>query len=232
MSRFAPAWVTASVVAAGLLATAACGAQYSLQAPSGAALPPRARSSELPIAVAVVDYGWHTGVVLPATALGPPLAPLRDRFPEAKYLIFGWGNRRFYETEDPGSGMAVMSLFPSPSVVFVQGVEQRPTPEPLSGSDVRWLCVSASGIRRLDTFLAGYFRRGPHGGFISAGRGLLPHSEFFSSTGTYDAFHTCNTWTTEALHAAGLPIDSRGIVFATQVMTEIRSLPACGGQPR
>lgn len=232
MSRFAPAWVTASVVAAGLLATAACGAPYSLPARSGATPSPRSRSAELLVAVAVVDYGWHTGLVLPATALGPPLAPLRDRFPGAEYLIFGWGNRRFYETENPGSGMAVMSLFPSPSVVFVQGVGQRPVRVPLSGSDVRWLCVSPSGIRRLDSFLAGYFRKGPHGGFISAGRGLLPRSEFFASTGTYDAFHTCNTWTTEALHAAGLPIDSRGIVFATQVMAEIRSLPACGGQPR
>ncbi len=190
---------------------------------------------EVPVAVA--DYGWHTGLIVPAKALGTVLTGLHGHFRHARYLGFGWGNRRFYESSKQGLGLALRSILPSSSVVLLQGFGSRLRAGEEAGATLHWLCVSRSGVRRLDRFLADYFRKGPHGHFIGVEPGMLPHSEFFASTGTYDAFHTCNTWTAEALHAAGLPVNSHGIVFAGQLLTEIRPLwltagPAAANRPR
>lgn len=179
------------------------------------------------IPVGVRDEGWHTGLVLSAANLAPPLAVLRRRFPDARYLEFGWGNRGFYLAPQPGIGTALSSLFPSPSVLFVQGLQQDPDAGLSSASVLRWLCVSAAGYRRLEAYVEGYFLKGQHGELVSLESRPSRHGEFFASAQSYDAFHTCNTWTATALRSAGLPVGDRGVIFARQVMSEIRGLHAC-----
>ena len=172
--------------------------------------------------IGVVDEGWHTGLVVSSRDLGARLIGLRRWFPEANYLVFGWGDRSFYMEASPGVGTALRALFPARSVLFVQG-----NAEPPAYLEVRWLCLSSVQARRLDAYLVRYLKTGPGGEPIDLGAGLSPDSHFFASTGTYDAFHTCNTWTAAALESAGLPVRARGVVFAGQVMSEVRSLPAC-----
>ena len=46
-----------------------------------------------------------------------------------------------------------------------------------------------------------------------------------AATGSYDLSHTCNTWTAEALHAAGVPMTAAGVVFAGQLLDQLRSPP-------
>ncbi|MHB8346190.1 MAG: DUF2459 domain-containing protein [Acidiferrobacterales bacterium] len=218
-------------MAASLLAGCASAAPRSQLVPPDTVRPAHARRDAPTMSIGVVDDGWHTGLILPATELGFSLAGLRHRFAHAKYLVFGWGNRRFYEAAGPGVGMAVTSLFPSASVVFVQGVARRAQLAP-PGATVHWLCISRAGLRGLDAFLDGYFRKEPRGRPADARAGSAPHGEFFASTGTYDAFHTCNTWTAETLHSAGLPVRATGVIFASQVMSEIRPLRACAKRIR
>ncbi|MGH6676638.1 MAG: DUF2459 domain-containing protein, partial [Xanthobacteraceae bacterium] len=62
------------------------------------------------------------------------------------------------------------------------------------------------------------------GGLQPLGHGPYPSSAFYAAAGTYDGTHTCNTWTAEALHTAGLPVTSAGVVFAGQLMRQIRAL--------
>ena len=54
--------------------------------------------------------------------------------------------------------------------------------------------------------------------------GPFPQSFFYASTKTYDLTHTCNTWTAAALRVAGLPVSEAGIVFAGQVLDQVRPL--------
>ncbi|MHB8455951.1 MAG: DUF2459 domain-containing protein [Acidiferrobacterales bacterium] len=185
---------------------------------------------EAEVAIGVIDEGWHTSLILPAEVLSPSLAGLRYRFPDAKYLVFGWGNRNFYKTDNPGIGTAIASLFASASIILVQGLSEPPQQEAPPGMNVRWLCLSPSGTRKLDVYLNKYFQKDGHDELVSVQPGPLPNREFFASSGTYDAFHTCNTWTVEALRVAGLPVSNSGIIFARQVMSEIRSLQSCSRQ--
>jgi hypothetical protein len=52
----------------------------------------------------------------------------------------------------------------------------------------------------------------------------MQSSLFFAAAPKYSAVHTCNTWAAEALRAAGLPIHSRGVVFASQLWSQIRRI--------
>jgi len=222
-----PARAIAGIVAVGLLAGCVTGMLPLETTSTFAVRLAHFHPSDAEVPIGVVDEGWHTGLIVPAEAVGPSLAGLRHWFPEARYLVFGWGNRDFYKATNPGAGMAIAALFPSRSIVFVQALRGFPKKALAPDMDVRWLCVSRTGIRKLDVFLENYIKKGPHGELISVAPGLLPHSQFFASTGTYDAFHTCNTWTAQTLHVAGLPIGAGGVMFARQVISEIQLLHPC-----
>ena len=172
-------------------------------------------------ALGIVREGWHTGLIVPEAELTGVLRSLRIRLAPAPFVILGWGQRRYYMARDPGLLTGLAALFPSASVIHVR--PWRPRPELRSSRHRTWLHLPAGGWRGLRVFLDRAFAHprdhlealGAHGR-----RGL-----FFASTGTYDAFHTCNTWSMQALHAARLPATSTGVLFAGQVGSALRVAP-------
>ncbi|MGH8258201.1 MAG: DUF2459 domain-containing protein [Steroidobacteraceae bacterium] len=174
-------------------------------------------------AIGVLDAGWHTGLIVPASALGP-LAPLARHAPRTGYLIFGWGNRRFYTAAHPTLRDAIGALFESRSVVLVQIV---PNAAALTGEGrVSWLCASRDALWRLDAYLSASLSRSD-GALVAAGPGPEPGSRFFASGEHYDLLHMCNTWTLAGLEYAGLPVHASGALLASQVESRIRDLPHC-----
>ncbi|MGH8190314.1 MAG: DUF2459 domain-containing protein [Rhodanobacteraceae bacterium] len=179
------------------------------------------------VAIGVVREGWHTGLVLPVAEIDSSLHELHHWFPNAKYLAFGWGNRAFYASKRRGLGTVLAALLPSRSAIFIHGLPNAPEKALPPGSELRWVCASATEVSKLDVYLAYYLPKTPGGQLVSIDQGPWRHSRFFASTGRYDAFHTCNTWTMTGFEFAGLPVSAKGVVFAGQVMTRIRALPTC-----
>lgn len=173
--------------------------------------------------IGVLIANWHSGIVLPGGELGP-LASLLDD-PRAKYLSFGWGNRRFYMATRPGSGDAMVALFRSPSALFVQEVA---TPADLSTSDARihWVCADRDELWRVVDYIEASLSQSG-GKPVDLGPGPLPRSHFYGSVAHYSAVHTCNTWTLAALQYAGLPVRAGGVIFVSQVRRRIQELRAC-----
>jgi hypothetical protein len=79
-------------------------------------------------------------------------------------------------------------------------------------------------MQRLSDFLWNYLTVDEKGPPPRIGTGPYPRSVFYASTGTYNPGHTCNTWTAEALQAAGLPVNAVGVVFAGQVLDQLQSI--------
>ena len=50
-------------------------------------------------------------------------------------------------------------------------------------------------------------------------------SVFYAGGETYDAFHTCNTWTARLLRDAGFPMETH-VLFADQVMRQVLQIAA------
>ncbi len=168
--------------------------------------------------VGFIKQGWHTGLVLSATELKGPIHALTHWFPAAPYVEIGWGERPFYTSRHPGILMGLRALFPSPSVLYVEALRHGPR-----GPHLLWREISTRGLAHLQQFLGRAFRHGPHGTLEPLPSRQTDAGLFFRAHGTYDAFHTCNTWTIAALHHAGLPVRSTGIIFADQAFAAVQS---------
>ncbi|MEX0770724.1 MAG: DUF2459 domain-containing protein [Balneolaceae bacterium] len=155
--------------------------------------------------VYLLRYSWHVGVVIEAGHMRESL-PSDQRFPQAKYLEFGWGDHRYYPHPDPGFGLMLSAgLLPTKSVIHVVGMHVPPQSY-FPNSDVIQIMVNKDGMERLAEFISSRFRRDPKGSLQFAADGLYPNSVFYKATGLYYFPKTSNTWTARALRKTGAPI--------------------------
>ncbi|MGH7121690.1 MAG: DUF2459 domain-containing protein [Acetobacteraceae bacterium] len=174
--------------------------------------------------VYVISNGWHTEIGLSARSLDGPLAAFRHKFPDASYFVFGWGERTFYMSPSPSWTEALRALLPARAVLLVLALDSVPTHAFVHGIRVAAVPIAVAGTRRLDAFVWRSFARSPAGALERLGPGPYPASAFYAAAGTYDGGHTCNTWTAQGLGQAGLPVRAVGVVFAGQVMRQVRAL--------
>jgi uncharacterized protein (TIGR02117 family) len=172
----------------------------------------------------VIASGWHTEIGLSAAAMSGKLTAVRDAMPGARYVVFGWGQRDYYMAPNPGLGDLLGAGFPGPSVVLVIPLTQAPAAFFGSGASVYAIPVSADGLDRLAQFLWGYIEQDAQHHPRRIGEGPYPGSVFYASSGTYSLSNTCNTWTAEALHVAGVPVSADGVVFASGVTDQVERL--------
>lgn len=188
---------------------------------------PRIQAYRAPANPAVTIYvtaaGWHTGIVLPARRLNASWNRLLRGFPGARYLLFGWGQREYYMARHPTVADALRALFPGPAVLLVTPLE-RPPPDALIGVKVFPVGLTTAGWDRLQAYVRAAFSRSADGEPRRVGSGLARGSVFYAATGSYSANDTCNTWVAKALHAGGLPVMPGGVVFAGQVVDQVRLL--------
>ncbi|MDX5935970.1 DUF2459 domain-containing protein [Acidithiobacillus thiooxidans] len=178
--------------------------------------------------IGVIDIGWHTGLIIPADEMQGDLKFVPQYFRVKPHdWIFGWGNRRYYMAENPSVWEGISALLPSHSVMLIRAVENLSAASDLPGVKVRWLPVTPENLHRLDNYIAAFLTVNHTDGLTVVGAGPYPRSKFFASPGTYDAFHTCNTWTVTALKTAGYPVHPAGVIFAGQVLSQLKTLPVC-----
>jgi hypothetical protein len=130
---------------------------------------------------------------------------------------------------DPGIGDLLRAVSPGPAVMLV--IPLQASPEGFSGaSNVFAVAISRDGLQRLLQFLWDDIAKDQEGTPHRIGTGPYPQSVFYSSAGIYSLAHTCNTWTAEALGVAGLPVSAAGVVFASQVLDQVRPLAVATAQ--
>ena len=179
-------------------------------------------------AIYVIVGGWHTELALPMPAISGRLAALKLGFGNARYLVFGWGPATITCNETPDLGICCERPF-RPAVLLV--IPLQASPETFAGAANTFaLPVSHGDADRLSQFLWGYVAKDAEGTPRRIGAGPYPGSVFYASTGTFDLAHTCNTWTVEALRAAGLTVSSAHVVYAGQLLDQLQ--PPAPGTPR
>ena len=166
--------------------------------------------------------GWHTELGIESQAISGPLVTLKSSFPNAKYLIFGWGAQDYYMAQNPGIEDLLRVVVPGPAVMLVVPLEV--SPDISAAADTFVLPVSRDAVESLSESFWNDLAKDPEEVPRRVGAGPFPQSVFFASTKTYDLTHTCNTWTAAALRVAGLPVSEAGVVFAGQVLDQVRPL--------
>lgn len=176
--------------------------------------------------VFIVNYGWHSAIVLKKADVSELLLPEAKDFPHSDYLEFGWGDSDFYKDPDPGLGLALKAaLWSSGSVLHVAGLMDG-LDKYFPSNDVVEIVLREEAFERVIEFIsATYSRPG-----AATHAGLYPNSRFYSAKGKFHIFRTCNTWVAEALRSAGLPI-SGSIVTAGGLMHAVRRLSSSQKTP-
>jgi len=137
-------------------------------------------------------------------------------------VFFGFGDRHYLVARNKNFPGLFAALWPGAGVVLVTMLAVAPG-EAFGIEHVIPLAVSSEEARAAQTFVWDsflkendvpvFYRDGPY-----------ESSLFFGAAPEYSAVHTCNTWAAEALRAAGLPVHSRGVVFAWQLWYQTRRI--------
>ncbi len=175
------------------------------------------------VTIHIVSNGYHTGLLLPASADGIDLSlmfrptDLADPDQAGNFLLFGWGDRDFYlETQtwaDVKPGTAITALFGSGQsllhVDHIRAVRELPGAKPirLSRAEYRALVADITGFAVLGA-----------DGYPVAQPGYGSLDVFYEAKGRYSLLATCNVWTSDRLAAAGVKAGawtpfSRGVMW-------------------
>jgi hypothetical protein len=173
-----------------------------------------------PVTLYVARRNWHMDVGFAAADLDPPLAPVKSRFATAKYLFFGFGDRHYLMTRNRNAPLILRALWPGPALVLVTALENTPA-QAFGPSQVIRIELSAAQAHAMEEFIRDSMS-GPD--LTPVAPGPYDGSAFYPAPRQYSALHTCNTWAAEALQAGGLPVRSKGVIFAGQLWAQAARL--------
>lgn len=208
-----------------LLLVAACSAAPVETQPPGTRSNAPAQAS-----LYVLRRGRHTDLVIPAMRLSDPLAAVEADFNGADWYVFGFGDRQYVLATHQNLWHTVLAPLPGAGLVLVTGLHD--TPERVYGAEhLAPLQVTSQQLEAVERFVWESLRQDAPGTVRPFMPGKLPGNVYYASTHTYWGFYTCNTWTADALHQAGLPVRSGGVLFAGQVWDEVGKLPGATPMP-
>ena len=181
----------------------------------------------------LVRRSWHIDVGFAARDLDPSLAAIARRFPDAKYVFFGFGDRHYLLSKGKGTSTLAAALFPGPGLILVTAIENSPS-EAFGSPHVIQFELSAAQAAAAQRFVRRALKS-PATATDAAttadegatdlpvvAEGPYDASAYYAATARYSALHTCNTWAAEALQAAGLDVRSHFVVFAGQTWKQAR----------
>ena len=187
------------------------------------------RQAELPVekveaaeTIYVTRRGWHTGILLPSTALDPLFPSIIKQMPRATHVAFSWGDRRYFMAGEGTLGLAIRAaLFPTQSVVHVEGYNWLPQ-RYINSENVLPMHLSEEGLRLMIDYIRESFERDSRQQIIPLRQNEEGMSHFYLSHITYWGTRTCNVWTARALAKAGVDIHPALSLTAGRVMRQLK----------
>lgn len=164
----------------------------------------------------IVQQGWHTEIAIPAEELTGELAVFREIFSGARVLSFGYGKRTFMTAKVETAAELIMGPFPGPSAIQVTGLSA--PPQDAYDGPVFAVALPSGGAARLSGFIWDTIEKTRRGDPKLIADGHFPGSLFYAGARPYNIGFTCNSWSAQALEAAGLQVDASGIVWAGGAM--------------
>jgi uncharacterized protein (TIGR02117 family) len=174
----------------------------------------------------LINHGKHTGLVVRTADIPAGLWPESRDFPYADYLELGWGDRDYYQADDPGLWLALKAAFWSTaSVLHVVGVKGS-VADRFAGYESIRLELAPDGFAKLVDYIHQSFARNGETKARPIGPGYGLNSLFYPARGEFHLYNTCNGWVSRALEAAGYPMGAFRPVTADQLMAKARQFAA------
>lgn len=173
----------------------------------------------------IVDYGFHTEIVIPAIQIEDTLAPFRSLFPAARTISFGFGKASFFTLRDPGFLDYASGIIPGPA--YMRVIPLRDEPQNLYTSPLARIPLTPAEWSQLERLIAASFARTPAGTPIPVAGNDGTGGRFFAASSGYSLAYTCNTWTVDALHHSGLHVETGAILAGTAMRQVAHINGAC-----
>ena len=174
--------------------------------------------------VYVVHRGYHTDIGLEVGDLSGPLTAVAARFPRARSVLVGFGDKTFVMTRRRWIGDWLLALLPGRGAMLVTGLRTMPDVA-LGSRNVVVLSLNERQFEGVEDFVDRSFVVA-QGEPVWIGDGPYAGSLFYASSRTYDLLDTCNTWTAAALRGGGLDEPVAFTLFSGQAMRGARRLAA------
>jgi hypothetical protein len=172
----------------------------------------------------VARRGWHIDVGFAISDIEPPLASTLRYFPAPGYVFFGFGDKHYLLAKHKYFPGILAALWPGAGMILTTALVA--TPEQAFGNEhIVRLTVSAAQLRAAHAFVWDSLSK-EEGTPTPYGDGPYAGRLYFGAVPRYSAVYTCNTWAAEVLQAAGLPVQRGGMVFATQLWSQVRRIDA------
>jgi len=179
--------------------------------------------------VYLVAHNWHTGFVLSAEDVYPLLPQLRKRFGEMQFFEFGWGDRRYYQSESSALSEKLLAvLVPSGSTMLVLGLAEKPV-RTADSDQIIELTLENEGYQSLLKFINNSFYKNRQNCIEEQKSGRFDNSHFYRGAGLYHLFNTCNKWTAKGLKEAGIELSPTFKLSAASVMDVAANCPQAAG---
>ncbi|MDE0877966.1 MAG: TIGR02117 family protein [Sphingomonas bacterium] len=159
------------------------------------------------VVIYVESNGVHTGFILPKLAAGvdwrdiaSPADLANPHYAGFDHIAIGWGDRRFFLDTPTWWDVRPATLIAAAigSDATLLHVEHIPAPATID-RDTRRIVLTRDQYRRLAAFIRASVA--PGGRVV---HGYFDYDAFYPARGHYDAVHSCNDWTGDALRHAGI----------------------------
>lgn len=173
--------------------------------------------------VYIVSHGWHTGFVIEAEQVLNTVPELKQRFSDADYIEFGWGDEGFYRAKEITSALTLKAiLWSTDSIIHSVAVPQQ-VEEYFANSKVQSLCMNDTELTSLIRFIQGSFHTDKNGHILQLEHGIYGDSQFYKGRGDYYLMNTCNKWTAKGLKSAGMDISPAFKLTSDSIMDFIKA---------
>lgn len=153
--------------------------------------------------------GWHTSILLDAKLLAAQNPQLAADLKGQKYARIGWGDGDYFTGKNKSAMTAAKALVASGySAVQLLTYDYEPFNE-IPAETLVPLAITDEGMQTLMSYLGGSIAIDQQGKPVRLPAFGDAMGAFFQSKDHYSVFSNCNTWSGNALRAAGLPVANR-----------------------
>jgi uncharacterized protein (TIGR02117 family) len=163
------------------------------------------------VSVYLKTNGVHSDIVMPVTT---SIKNWDDRIPykntrsgdtTCRYIAFGWGSKGFYLETPTWNDLKASTAFNAAFGLGTSAMHTTYYPGIQEDENCIQLGITMEQYQRLVAFIEKSFQNDSSGNAIVIGENARygNYDAFYEAKGNYNLFHTCNTWTNDALKAAG-----------------------------
>lgn len=167
------------------------------------------QKKEIPIYI--YTNGVHTDIVMPVKndlqdwSLKIPFANTKSKKTDYRYIGIGWGDKGFYLDTPTWADLKFSTAVKAAFWLSDSAMHCTYYNTMKEGDDCKMIMISRNQYENLVKFVEDKFDRDQNGNFM-----LIPtnavysdNDAFYDAKGTYSFLYTCNTWSNNALKAAG-----------------------------